>query len=397
MDTWRVVTSRGRAGCSLVGETFHLISMGDGMFKSGSIQDGKTIIVGVVAALGGIAPIIWAFVYLTPLSAPVGSGNAAPEWGALDRWQAMGMLIVALGIAFGVAAMLRFALAPLIAEPSSSAAADANTALRSRIAPIVLSIGSIAIVVLALGLIIAFVYLSVHHAEIELQDGTIRQILPNQRVAEKIDTLLTGVFTSILPVVATWVGTVLAFYFGSENFRQAADSTRGAMNDRQPVKKTIADVMIPYDRIASVFVDHDEDAPKVPMADVIHTMSEAATRVVVFNKKNRTPLHIIRSAVPPMPKNWITADFKTTDETGEVDAGGKPKPNPKTIQDYLNENATKNAADAKSFRFVAANVTPEDVLALMSKQKVDDVFITQNGQETSPVLGWVASHDLRKK
>ena len=32
------------------------------------------------------------------------------------------------------------------------------------------------------------------------------------------------VFASVLPVVAAWVGTVMAFYFGKENFKAATDS-----------------------------------------------------------------------------------------------------------------------------------------------------------------------------
>src|SRR5437660_837167 len=33
------------------------------------------------------------------------------------------------------------------------------------------------------------------------------------------------VLTAVLPVVAAWVGTVLAFYFGRENYESAAKST----------------------------------------------------------------------------------------------------------------------------------------------------------------------------
>ena len=44
----------------------------------------------------------------------------------------------------------------------------------------------------------------------------------------KIDTLLMGVFTAVLPVFATWVGTVLAFYFSNKSFRQAAKAAQEA-------------------------------------------------------------------------------------------------------------------------------------------------------------------------
>lgn len=325
---------------------------------------------GAVPAVGGIATMLWAFWYVSPVVL------AGGKWEALDRWQAIGMLVVALGIAFGVTAMLRFALRPLVATNSAGADADANVALRSRIAPIILSIGSIAIVLLALALIIAFVYLASN----------------NKQVSDKIDTLLTGVFTSVLPVVATWVGTVLAFYFGSENFRQAAQSTREVLASQQKTTTKVADFMVPYDRIGRVNVSKDEEALTTKMLDVIHIMSEAATRIIVFNKETQTPLYIIRSTTPPMPKDWLKPDYKAgpiTDDTTPKD----PK-DIKYISHYLAEG--KNKEDATNFRFVSADATPEDVLALMAKERVDDVFVTQDGQKASRVLGWVTASSLRK-
>ncbi|MEK7996356.1 MAG: hypothetical protein AAB403_21360, partial [Planctomycetota bacterium] len=280
--------------------------------------------------------------------------------------------------------MLRFALRPLVATNSAGADADANVALRSRIAPLILSIGSIAIVLLALGLIIAFVFLATG-------TGAIPQ------VSSKIDVLLTGVFTSVLPVVATWVGTVLAFYFGSENFRQAAQNTREVLASQQKATNKITDLMVPFERIARVNADNDAGALKTKMLDVIHMMSEAATRIIVFNKDTQTPLYIIRSTIPPMPKGWLGPDFKTTKITNGLKDDEKTPKEPgefKYISDYL--AADKNKEDATNFRFISADATTEDVLALMAKDRVDDVFITKDGQGTSRVLGWVTASSLRK-
>ncbi|MBV9250851.1 MAG: hypothetical protein JO227_16575 [Acetobacteraceae bacterium] len=89
---------------------------------------------------------------------------------------------------------------------------DLDAAVRRWITPVLIGIGSAAIIVMALGLIIAFA------------------VLANQKVGgidNKIDTLLTGVFSAVLPIFATWVGTVIAFYFTTANFKQAADIARG--------------------------------------------------------------------------------------------------------------------------------------------------------------------------
>ena len=240
----------------------------------------------------------------------------------------------------------------------------------------VLSIGSIAIVALAAALMISFVLLSYQQAY-------------QSALVPKIDTLLTGVFSTVLPVVATWVGTVLAFYFGSENFRQAAQSTREALGSQMASKKKITDVMVPYERIGRLSAENEADAETtLTMYDVIHTLSAAATRTIVFNLKEQTPIYIIRSTSPPVPPNWITPNYE---------AGPDLPKEPKDVKLKVYLDIDGNRADARKFRFIDENATPEAALALMIKEGVDDVFITKDGQKTSRVLGWVTSHDLLNK
>jgi hypothetical protein len=133
------------------------------------------------SALGGLVALVWLFWFLTPTSI------AAADWTTLLK------LAIAVLVAFGVTAMIRFALSPLVSvDPvQPSTAVDADVVLRSRMAPIVLGIGSAAIILLALGLIIEFGLLA------QQQAG------PDNVVKPKIDTLLTGVFSSVLPVFAT--------------------------------------------------------------------------------------------------------------------------------------------------------------------------------------------------
>ncbi len=327
---------------------------------------GWRIFVGLVAAVGGLSTVGWALWHLVPTTGT-----------NFDRWQTLGMLVVTVGIAFGVAAMLRYALAPLIPRHAAVAApAEADNNMRGRIAPIVLSIGSLAIVLLAGILIVSFVAMW-------MKD-------PTAPVSAKVDTLLTGIFTAVLPVVATWVGTVLAFYFGSENFRQAAQQTREVLTDRLAPKQKIADVMVPFERIGRLDADNADDAKKIKMESVIHMMSEAARRVIVFDKAQQCPIFVIRSAVPPMPPGWIKGDFTMGDDLKPT---GKDKD--ATIDTYLQvENkGRKNDDDAKNFKFIAEDATPEDALALMARERVDDLFVTKDGKP-GRVLGWATSHDL---
>ena len=51
---------------------------------------------------------------------------------------------------------------------------------------------------------------------------------------------------------ATWVGTVIAFYFTNESFRQAAQSTREAVAARTSDAGRVTDRMIPFEKVAKL-------------------------------------------------------------------------------------------------------------------------------------------------
>jgi hypothetical protein len=307
------------------------------------------VIAALVAAIGGIASLVWLFRNLTPMSP-----------GTLD-WSTLAKFAVAVGVAFGVTAMLRFALAPLVSrEAPAVAPADADVALRSRIAPLVLATGSAAIIVLALGLIIAFAVLA--------GQG-------NEAVKTKIDTLLTGVFSAVLPVFATWVGTVIAFYFANESFRQAAQATLEAAAGAGSAQPKVTDHMIPYEKIAKI-VAARATARATDMARVMAMFNDQVTRVIVFDEPSRQPIFILRAKSPPMPAAWLTALPPNT-----------------TIDDYLKQNG--NAQDAAQFGFIAQSATLDAARTAMRDAKCADLFVTATGQKTEPVIGWLTD-DLLK-
>ncbi len=83
--------------------------------SNGSNDAGKSALVGGLSASGGFAALLGIFFYI------IRSGEG------VDRWQALGMVAVAVGIAFAVTAIVRFALSPLIAARSSAAVAVRNS------------------------------------------------------------------------------------------------------------------------------------------------------------------------------------------------------------------------------------------------------------------------------
>jgi hypothetical protein len=260
-------------------------------------------------------------------------------------------LIPALA-ALGARALLTPLLRVGQPEPGST---DPNILLRSRIAPFILALGGTAILVLALALIIA-----------------LSMVAPR----EKIDSLLLGVFGSVLPILATWVGTVIAFYFTNESYRQAAEATAAAAGARASGPK-VTERMIPYADIVKIEVARS-GARAVRMDAVDALMQEPITRLVVFDATTRSPIFVIRRKL--YPSAWII---------------GGTALSTLTIQDYLDGNGGTNAIDASLFGFVAPGATLEEARAVLRETKSADLFVTLTGQKSEAALGWLTDDRLK--
>jgi hypothetical protein len=337
-------------------------------------ENGRAI-AAIVSAVAGIVVLAWLFSLFTP------KGAEAADWFTLVKFA------IALAIAFGVAAMVRFALAPLVAgdSPSTAAPVDADVMLRSRMAPIVLGIGSAAIILLALGLIIEFGYLSSQK---------------DSAVSPKIDTLMTGIFASVLPVFATWVGTVIAFYFTNESFREAAKATRettAGLTDRLrsvPVRSA----MVPRARIVVHQLATGSSLDTTLLKDVNDKFQgekgangERISRLIIVDSGNIFVAIIHRSVWMELLNKGLQ---KPTPVLPDMTAG--------TLGPLIDEQVTGDPKDGayrdiirKSVAFVSADQTIADAKAAMDAVAgSQDVIVTQTGAPTMPIIGWIMNTDI---
>ena len=230
---------------------------------------------------------------------------------------------------------------------------------RRWITPIVFGVGSGAIIVLALGLVITFAVLADQ---------------PGTGIQGKIDTLLNGVFGAVLPIFATWVGTVIAFYFTSANFQQAAKIARGATTATPQL--SVLDRMIPYNKIARLERPRAE-AREVHMDEVVKLFTPPVTRVIVFDQATRQPIFIIRQR--RVPSDWhLNPQAHTIDEYLKQTVEGRP-----------------NAEDAAQFDFIPQTSNLDDARAKMTGANCVDLFVTVGGQKTQPALGWLTDDAVK--
>lgn len=275
-----------------------------------------------------------------------------------DDWIMLGKVAAALFIAAAVAALIRFSLAPVTQRDRPTTAVDPAIAMRSRIAPLVLGVGSVAIIVLALAIIVTLALLSLVHDE-----------LPN-----KIDTLLTGIFTAVLPVFATWVGTVIAFYFSETAYKEAAKSTRAAIGGSELGKPRVRSYMNEYDSINKLDVQDRPAADAVTIKRVRDQLGEVRDHTYIFEAPKKNPVYLIK-------KQYLSA---LTDD--------------QTVQDYRTQTGRgiDLASDAKKLAFVKEDDTLEQAMKTMLVVGSAEAFVTKTGQASEEVIGWITKETLQR-
>jgi len=189
------------------------------------------------------------------------------------------------------------------------------------------------------------------------------------------------ILTMILPMIGTWVGTVLAFYFGKEQLEAATRSVTAIARELTPEEKLrslkVTTKMIPRAE-ARVFT---EEPSNLKLLDAVAALDKdkKGNRIPVLAVDGQ-PLHVIhRSAVDRfISKN--AAAGKTPDQLKAL-----------TLADLLQDPDFKDITKA-TFAVVPQTATLADAKrAMESLPWCQDVFVSQTGARTEPVVGWITN------
>jgi hypothetical protein len=199
-----------------------------------------------------------------------------------------------------------------------------------------------------------------------------------------------NVLSTILPLVGTWVGTVLAFYFAKDNFESASRSTKellGTLDERlRTVPVTTA--MIPIDKATVRKLGANEKPDDLVLQNLADEMRAAQRQrlpiltaggspCLIFHLSTITD-YLSKIAATPQPANAPPLDLKT-----------------KTVKN-LRDEAKDLYEMATAFTCVAKQATLADAKTKMEAIKsCADVFVTESGQPSEPVLGWITNVEIR--
>jgi hypothetical protein len=190
------------------------------------------------------------------------------------------------------------------------------------------------------------------------------------------------IFNIVLPVIATWVGTVLAFYFGQKNFEAASEQTRALVQHFSPEQvgnALVTALMRPIDQMDYFPIPEGKDDKDIKLADVNAKFSDKVARLAILDSEKAPKYMIHRSRID---------NFNASP--------GKPK-GTDTLDDFIAFERGKNHEYGATHGFV---VVSSQTLVADAKKQMDqcencqDIFITEMGTVNEPLIGWISDGKL---
>ncbi|HPS72513.1 MAG TPA: hypothetical protein PLM70_09680 [Bacteroidales bacterium] len=199
----------------------------------------------------------------------------------------------------------------------------------------------------------------------------------------KKDNDMSFIGQTLLPLWATWVGTILAFYFGKSNFEAATKSYQDIIKSLTPEEKMasikVQNVMIPYNKIS--FLKYEESLTK-KIVDIIHDSNFKEYNRFAFINDNKILQYMIHRI---SFTNFLTEEAIKGKNVTEI-----------TFQDFITESKkSNNETCLKESGFISISANLLDAKVKMDSIKdCKDVFVTTTGSETEPILGLITNNTI---
>lgn len=205
-------------------------------------------------------------------------------------------------------------------------------------------------------------------------------INPNYYAECKVKTdALKDITLIFFPVLATWVGTVIAFYFSKDNFNVAAQHTndlvRALTGDEKLKTIYVSQIMKEMNDKSVKFLKLPESEYKNKnlKADILNTLlSDKNINRLPILDENGVAKYIIHQS--EIYKFLVTSD----------------DPQAATLEDLINNGNTDKIFER--FGVVKYNATLLDAKNIIDKDRFcSDVFVTRSGEKDSVALGWITN------
>jgi len=191
------------------------------------------------------------------------------------------------------------------------------------------------------------------------------------------------IFNIILPVIASWVGTVLAYYFGRENFVAANEQVRELVQRLSPdqiAKSPVTSLMRAFADTKNLRIAEGQADKDIKLSELLDKFDgKLITRLPIMNMNNSPKYMIHESKI-----NKYVADGGKKDDSLEAFLASQKK---NGIEFGIN----------KGFVIVSEEATIAEAKRKMEDiPTCQDIFITKKGTADEPLTGWISNMRLGK-
>ncbi|MGE0635796.1 MAG: hypothetical protein AB7G44_07260 [Bacteroidia bacterium] len=206
---------------------------------------------------------------------------------------------------------------------------------------------------------------------------------------------------TLLPLLGTWMGAVITFYFTRENFKTTTESMNDMVKSITQEEKLeevkVMDVMVKPATFAFMFVKDMDEFKGKTLKDLIQKMIELQTeRLPVLSENTKTLLFLVYRTtlerfIAGVSSGTISITDKLTPDIGSL-----------TMNDMFNSdfkliNHIVSIAE-KGECFLPATATLAEARQLMLDNTFcQDVFITATGNKDEAIEGWVTNEIVIEK
>lgn len=211
---------------------------------------------------------------------------------------------------------------------------------------------------------------------------------------KELATLLLG---SLLPVFGTWVGTVLAFYFGKENFEASQQRTKEMVQSVVSAFATtnVVDAMVPRNRMIVLDIPNGKDLGDIAVGEIRSKFQVAGvngspiSRLPILDQTGACFGILHRSVWTEMVLSASALGPIINDQTLIKDILAMNYP--------LRPGITFEQLIRQAVAFVARDKTLAEAKAAMERVLgSQDVIVTETGTSGEPVLGWLSNVEIGK-
>lgn len=216
--------------------------------------------------------------------------------------------------------------------------------------------------------------------------GIVTLAIKSSGTADTLFERVKYVSATILPLLASWVGTILAFYFSKENLAAATQSVTELSKSLSGTEKlkviAVRSKMRPLGATTYEQISPGTEAT-VLLSDLLRKYSNLE-RIIILDTDGKVRLLIYKSMIERYLSKVATK--AVTPASGSAIER-------LTLKDLLEWSPETLQTFTRTFGFVSADATLADVKQVMDKiDKCGDVFVTASGKSTEPMVGWITDN-----